>query len=111
MRPICGCTARELKLILERSHGYHLWLSSCCRQGRAVLKKEGETSAVCALPRMMSNKELGARKIRLNLLDPGITETEGWRASGMDRDSVREHQEKEPRLAGSLQWDVPLLKV
>ena len=38
---ICGCTARELKSIFERSQGYHLWLSSCCRQEGKV-KSESE---------------------------------------------------------------------
>jgi NAD(P)-dependent dehydrogenase (short-subunit alcohol dehydrogenase family) len=33
----------------------------------------------------MSNKELGPRKIRVNSLDPGMIETEGLRASGMDK--------------------------
>ena len=32
LAPSGGCTARELKSMLERSQGYHLWLSSCCRQ-------------------------------------------------------------------------------
>ena len=45
------------------------------------------------------------------LADPGMIETEGLRASGMDRGAFRKQQEKEPRLAGSLQWDTPLLKV
>jgi len=51
------------------------------------------------------------RKIRVNFLDPGMIETEGLRAAGRDSGTFREHQEKEPRLAGSLQGDTPLLKV
>jgi len=40
-----------------------------------------------------------------------MIETEGLRASGMDKGTFREPQEKEPRLAGSLQSDESLLKV
>lgn len=46
---------------------------------------KGEVSAVCALLRVMSSKELGPRKIRVNSLGPGMIETEGLRASGMDK--------------------------
>jgi 3-oxoacyl-[acyl-carrier protein] reductase len=40
-------------------------------------RRKGEVSAVEALLRVMSNKELGPRKIRVNSLDPGMIETEG----------------------------------
>jgi NAD(P)-dependent dehydrogenase (short-subunit alcohol dehydrogenase family) len=48
-------------------------------------RKEGEVSGVCALLRVMSNKGLGRRKIRVNSLDPDMSESEGLRASGRDR--------------------------
>jgi len=35
--------------------------------------------------RVMSNQEFGPSKIRVNSIDPGMIETEGLRASGMDR--------------------------
>jgi 3-oxoacyl-[acyl-carrier protein] reductase len=74
-------------------------------------RRKGDVSAICALRRVMSNKELGPRKIRVNSLDPGMIETEGLRASGRYRGAFREQQEKEPCLAESLQGDTPLLKV
>lgn len=38
--------------------------------------------------------ELGPRKIRVNSLDPGIVETDGLRASGLDKGAFRELQDK-----------------
>lgn len=35
--------------------------------------------------RVMSNQEFGPSKICVNSIDPGMIETEGLRASGMDR--------------------------
>lgn len=40
------------------------------------------------------SQELGPRKIRVNSLEPGMVETEGLRASGMNEGEFREHMEK-----------------
>ena len=44
------------------------------------------------------SKELGPRKIRVNSLDPGMIETEGLRASGLDQGAFREQQDRETPL-------------
>jgi len=44
------------------------------------------------------SQELGPRKIRVNSLDPGMVETDGLRASGMDKGAFREQQDKETPL-------------
>ncbi len=44
------------------------------------------------------SQELGPRKIRVNSLDPGMVETDGLRASGMDKGAFREQQERETPL-------------
>jgi len=44
------------------------------------------------------SQELGPRKIRVNSLDPGMIETDGLRASGMDKGAFREQQERETPL-------------
>lgn len=44
------------------------------------------------------SQELGARNIRVNSLDPGMIDTEGLRASGMDKGAFREQQERETPL-------------
>jgi 3-oxoacyl-[acyl-carrier protein] reductase len=59
-------------------------------------RRKGEVPAVCALLRVMSNEELGPREILVNSLDPGMIETEGLRASGMDRGTFRAQKDKEP---------------
>jgi 3-oxoacyl-[acyl-carrier protein] reductase len=38
---------------------------------------------------------LGSRKIRVNSLDPGMVETDGLRASGMDHKAFREQMERQ----------------
>jgi len=40
------------------------------------------------------SQELGARKIRVNSLNPGMVETDGLRASGLNEGEFREQQEK-----------------
>ena len=40
------------------------------------------------------SQELGARKIRVNSLEPGMIETEGLRASGMNEGEFRDYMEK-----------------
>lgn len=40
------------------------------------------------------SQELGARKIRVNSLDPGMVETDGLRASGMNEGDLRNYMEK-----------------
>src|SRR5207302_3911628 len=42
--------------------------------------------------------ELGPRKIRVNSLNPGMVETEGLRASGLDKGAFRDQQERETPL-------------
>jgi 3-oxoacyl-[acyl-carrier protein] reductase len=42
--------------------------------------------------------ELGARKIRVNSLNPGMVETDGLRASGLDKGEFRDRQDKETPL-------------
>jgi 3-oxoacyl-[acyl-carrier protein] reductase len=44
------------------------------------------------------SRELGPRKIRVNSLNPGMVETEGLHASGMDKGEFRELQERETPL-------------
>ncbi|HUB20091.1 MAG TPA: glucose 1-dehydrogenase [Acidobacteriaceae bacterium] len=44
------------------------------------------------------SQELGPRKIRVNSLDPGMVETEGLRAAGLDRGEFREHQDRNTPL-------------
>ena len=44
------------------------------------------------------SRELGPRKIRVNSLNPGMVETEGLRASGMDKGEFRELQDRETPL-------------
>ncbi len=44
------------------------------------------------------SQELGPRKIRVNSLDPGMVETEGLRASGLDHGPFREQQDRETPL-------------
>ena len=39
--------------------------------------------------------ELGPRNIRVNSLNPGMVETEGLRASGLDKGAFRDQQERE----------------
>ena len=41
------------------------------------------------------SQEFGSRKIRVNLLDPGMVETDGLRASGMDHRAFREQMERQ----------------
>jgi 3-oxoacyl-[acyl-carrier protein] reductase len=42
--------------------------------------------------------ELGPRNIRVNSLNPGMVETEGLRASGLDKGAFRDQQERETPL-------------
>lgn len=42
--------------------------------------------------------ELGPRKIRVNSLNPGMVETDGLRASGLDKGEFREQQDRETPL-------------
>jgi 3-oxoacyl-[acyl-carrier protein] reductase len=42
--------------------------------------------------------ELGPRKIRVNSLNPGMVETDGLRASGLDKGAFREQQDRETPL-------------
>jgi 3-oxoacyl-[acyl-carrier protein] reductase len=44
------------------------------------------------------SQELGPRKIRVNSLDPGMVETDGLRASGLNEGVFRERQESETPL-------------
>jgi 3-oxoacyl-[acyl-carrier protein] reductase len=44
------------------------------------------------------SQELGPRKIRVNSLDPGMVETDGLRASGLDEGAFREQQGRETPL-------------
>ena len=44
------------------------------------------------------SQEFGSRKIRVNLLDPGMVETDGLRASGMDHRAFREQMERQTPL-------------
>jgi hypothetical protein len=44
------------------------------------------------------SQELGSRKIRVNSLDPGMVETDGLRASGMDHGAFREQIERQTPL-------------
>lgn len=44
------------------------------------------------------SQELGPRKIRVNSLDPGMVETDGLRASGLDKGPFREQQDRETPL-------------
>jgi 3-oxoacyl-[acyl-carrier protein] reductase len=44
------------------------------------------------------SQELGPRKIRVNSLSPGMVETEGLRASGLDTGAFRDQQERETPL-------------
>jgi 3-oxoacyl-[acyl-carrier protein] reductase len=44
------------------------------------------------------SQELGPRKIRVNSLSPGMVETEGLRASGLDRGEYRVRQDRETPL-------------
>jgi 3-oxoacyl-[acyl-carrier protein] reductase len=44
------------------------------------------------------SQELGPRKIRVNSLNPGMVETEGLRASGLDEGAFREQQDRETPL-------------
>jgi len=49
-------------------------------------------AAVDALTVSLS-KELGSRKIRVNSLNPGMVETEGFRTAGLDTSDLRKHTE------------------
>jgi 3-oxoacyl-[acyl-carrier protein] reductase len=51
------------------------------------------------------SQELGPRKIRVNSLDPGMVETEGLRASGLNEGAFREQQERETPLGRIAQPD------
>lgn len=51
------------------------------------------------------SQELGPRKIRVNSLNPGMVETEGLRASGLDEGAFREQQERETPLGRIAQPD------
>ena len=44
------------------------------------------------------SQELGSHKIRVNSVDPGMVETDGLRASGMDHGAFREQMERQTPL-------------
>lgn len=58
--------------------------------------------------RISLSRELGSRKIRVNSLDPGMFETHGLRASGMDHGAFCEQMERQLPLAGSLSRKISL---
>jgi len=78
---------------------------------RAVVKNERRGFGRLRIASIDVEQGAWSRKIRVNSLDPSMIETKGLRASGMERGAFREQQEKKPRLAASLQWGAPLLKV
>jgi 3-oxoacyl-[acyl-carrier protein] reductase len=43
-------------------------------------------------------KELGPRRIRVNALNPGMVETEGWRAAGLESSDLRKQVEAQTPL-------------
>jgi 3-oxoacyl-[acyl-carrier protein] reductase len=55
----------------------------------------------CHIP--AKSQELGPRKIRVNSLDPGMVETDGLRASGLDEGDFREETERKTPLGGIAQ--------
>jgi 3-oxoacyl-[acyl-carrier protein] reductase len=57
----------------------------------------GTKGAVDAVTRTLA-KELGARKIRVNAINPGMVETEGVRAAGFDQGDLRKSVEAQTPL-------------
>jgi 3-oxoacyl-[acyl-carrier protein] reductase len=57
----------------------------------------GTKAAVDAITRSLAS-ELGARKIRVNAINPGMVETQGLRAAGMAEGAFREHLEGQTPL-------------
>jgi 3-oxoacyl-[acyl-carrier protein] reductase len=54
-------------------------------------------AAVDAVTRSLA-KELGPRKIRVNAINPGMVETEGFRAAGLEESDVRKQVEAQTPL-------------
>src|SRR5438309_4386598 len=54
-------------------------------------------AAVDAVTRSLA-QELGARKIRVNSINPGMVETEGVRAAGIDQSDFRKQVESQTPL-------------
>lgn len=57
----------------------------------------GTKGAVDAITRVLAN-ELGAKKIRVNAINPGMVETEGVQAAGFDKGEFREQLEAKTPL-------------
>lgn len=54
-------------------------------------------AAVDAVTKSLA-KELGPRKIRVNSINPGMIETEGYRAAGIDKSEMRQQMESQTPL-------------
>jgi 3-oxoacyl-[acyl-carrier protein] reductase len=54
-------------------------------------------AAVDAVTRSLA-KELGPRNIRVNAINPGMVETEGFRAAGLTESDLRKHVEAQTPL-------------
>ncbi len=57
----------------------------------------GTKAAVVAITSALA-KELGPRKIRVNSINPGMVDTEGFRAAGIDESDFRKQTESQTPL-------------
>jgi len=57
----------------------------------------GTKAAVDAITKVLA-KELGPRKIRVNAVNPGMVDTEGWRAAGFGESDLRKLVEAQTPL-------------
>jgi 3-oxoacyl-[acyl-carrier protein] reductase len=57
----------------------------------------GTKAAVDATTKVLA-KELGPKKIRVNAVNPGMVDTEGWRAAGMGESELRKFVESQTPL-------------
>ena len=74
-----------------------------CGDGSGCGKGRGEAGAAARAAGEPLEFELGSRKIRVNSLDPGMVETDGLRASGMNHGAFREQMERQTPLGRIVQ--------